>query len=108
MLSRTLRRLLCAAVICATPGAHAADTVRVPPKVPVAPRTPFPIPLAKLSASVDEMTDRVNSVRVAFTGQSDYAVITGIQIHSRVQNYVWPGAFYAVVEGERTDLSFKD
>ncbi len=41
--------------------------------------------------------------------QSDYAVLTGIQVHGpdRAQ-YVWPGEMYAVVGGRKTRLAFED
>lgn len=39
------------------------------------------------------------------TGRSDYAVLTGIQIHGpQDRNYIWPGQLYAVVHGRRQPL----
>jgi hypothetical protein len=39
------------------------------------------------------------------TGRSDYAVLTGIQIHGpEGRNYIWPGTLYAVVNGRRQSL----
>lgn len=43
-------------------------------------------------------------MKVVNTEKSDYAVITGIQIHEAEGNYVWPAACYAIVNRERTDL----
>jgi hypothetical protein len=40
------------------------------------------------------------------TERSDYAILTGIQIHGpQERNYVWPGRLYAVVNGQRQSLS---
>ncbi|MBI4698504.1 MAG: hypothetical protein HY758_06215 [Nitrospirae bacterium] len=36
--------------------------------------------------------------------KSDYAVITGIQIHEADGNYIWPAACYAIVNGEKISL----
>ena len=41
---------------------------------------------------------------VVETGKNDYAVITGIQIHSSKNNYVWPAPCYAVVNGVREEI----
>ena len=40
-------------------------------------------------------------------GKSDYALITGIQIHGPENNYVWPSSFYAMVNGERKIIELK-
>lgn len=40
------------------------------------------------------------------TARSDYAVLTGIQIHaSNFNDYIWPAEMYAVVNGRRHELS---
>ena len=40
-------------------------------------------------------------------GDTHYAVLSGIQVHgSNHKCYIWPGASYAVVAGERHNLSF--
>ena len=40
------------------------------------------------------------------TVRSDYAVLTGIQIHGpNNQNFIWPGVMYALVNQKRLDLS---
>ncbi|MBI5409066.1 MAG: hypothetical protein HZA14_06840 [Nitrospirae bacterium] len=50
-------------------------------------------------------TDLENTImKVVDTGKSDYAIITGIQIHEADGNYIWPASCYAVVNGERTEL----
>lgn len=38
------------------------------------------------------------------TDKSNYAVVTGIQIHGPDGNYVWPASCYAIVEGIRQDV----
>ena len=38
-------------------------------------------------------------------GHSDYAVLTGIQIHGSEDNYVWPGTLYAMVNGQRREVT---
>ncbi len=43
------------------------------------------------------------------TSVSDYAVLTGIQIHGpNKDHYVWPGEMYAVIEGQRRELVLAD
>ena len=42
--------------------------------------------------------------RVVDTNKSDYAMITGIQIHGPSSNYVWPASYYAVVDSKRKEL----
>lgn len=41
---------------------------------------------------------------VVDTNKSDYALITGIQIHGPDCNYIWPATCYAVVNGERQEI----
>ncbi len=43
--------------------------------------------------------------KIVDPGKSDYALITGIQIHGPENNYVWPGACYAVVNGDRREIT---
>jgi len=43
--------------------------------------------------------------KVVDTGKSNYAIISGIQIHGPNGNYVWPGSCYAVVAGERQEIN---
>jgi hypothetical protein len=51
-------------------------------------------------------TDLENTIKkVVDTNKSDYAVITGIQIHGPESNYIWPGACYAVVNNEKLSLT---
>ena len=39
------------------------------------------------------------------TAHSDYAVLTGVQIHgANNQQYVWPGEMYAVINGQRKTI----
>lgn len=43
--------------------------------------------------------------KVADTKKSNYAVISGIQIHGPKGNFVWPSACYAVIDGSRQDIT---
>ncbi|MDH5769242.1 MAG: hypothetical protein OEZ31_09850, partial [Nitrospirota bacterium] len=43
--------------------------------------------------------------KVVDTTKSDYALITGIQIHSPDGNYIWPSECYAVVNGMKQEVS---
>lgn len=43
--------------------------------------------------------------KIVDSGKSDYALITGIQIHGPENNYVWPGECYAVVQGKKKDIT---
>jgi Limiting CO2-inducible proteins B/C beta carbonyic anhydrases len=40
--------------------------------------------------------------------KSDYAIMTGIQIHGPDGNYVWPSECYVVVNGEREDIKLSE
>jgi hypothetical protein len=42
--------------------------------------------------------------KVVDTKKSDYAIMTGIQIHGPEENYVWPSECYAVVNGMKQDI----
>jgi hypothetical protein len=42
--------------------------------------------------------------KVVDTTQSDYAVLTGIQIHAPDANYIWPADSYVVMNGEKKEL----
>ena len=39
--------------------------------------------------------------KVVDTTKSDYAVMTGIQIHAPDANYIWPADSYVVMDGRR-------
>jgi hypothetical protein len=39
--------------------------------------------------------------------KSDYAVLTGIQIHAPDANYIWPADSYVVVDGKKQELKIK-
>lgn len=45
--------------------------------------------------------------KIVDTGKSDYALITGIQIHGPENNYVWPSSLYAMVGGEKRIIGLK-
>ncbi len=52
-------------------------------------------------------TDLENTIKaVVHTDKSDYAVVTGIQIHGPEKNYVWPVSCYAVIDGAKQDITF--
>jgi len=42
--------------------------------------------------------------KVVDTSKSDYAVLTGIQIHAPDANYIWPSDSYVVIEGVKSEL----
>ena len=42
--------------------------------------------------------------KVVDTTKSDYAVLTGIQIHAPDANYIWPADSYVVMDGEKKEL----
>jgi len=44
--------------------------------------------------------------KVVDTAKSDYAVLTGIQIHAPDANYIWPAECYAFVNGIKKDVTF--
>ena len=43
--------------------------------------------------------------KVVDTAKSDYALITGIQIHGPDGNYIWPSECYAVVNGMKQEIN---
>ncbi|RJR17022.1 MAG: hypothetical protein C4581_08880 [Nitrospiraceae bacterium] len=45
--------------------------------------------------------------KVVDTNKSNYAIISGIQIHGPSGNYVWPSECYTVVNGKRETLNLK-
>jgi hypothetical protein len=54
-----------------------------------------------LVADLEEMI-----AQVVDTGRSDYAVLSGIQIHGPDnRDFVWPGVLYAVVNGKKQELT---
>ncbi|MBI5739585.1 MAG: hypothetical protein HZA16_02590 [Nitrospirae bacterium] len=54
---------------------------------------------AAIQADLENTITKVVDVK-----KSNYAVITGIQIHGADINYIWPSSCYAVVDGERISL----
>jgi len=68
--------------------------------------TPDLVSLTRLARqTIQEDLERGISLTVN-PAHSDYAVLTGIQIHgSEGRNFIWPGAMYAVVQGERREIS---
>jgi len=45
--------------------------------------------------------------RTVDTKHSDYALVTGIQIHAPDGNYIWPADSYLVVKGKKKGVNFK-
>lgn len=67
-------------------------------------RIPDLLELTKIAQKVIQ-TDLENTLKkVVDTDKSNYAVITGIQIHGPDANYVWPAECYAVVNGEKKEI----
>lgn len=62
--------------------------------------------LTKIAQKVIQADLEVALERIVHKNSSDYAVITGIQIHGPDNNYVWPVTCYAVVAGTRHDIVF--
>ena len=52
---------------------------------------------------LSDLEKAINSV-VDIT-KSDYALITGIQVHGPENNYVWPSICYAVIDELRYELT---
>ena len=68
-------------------------------------QVPGLLELTKITQLVIQ-TDLENTLkRIVDTGKSDYAIVTGIQIHGPDGNYVWPASSYAVVNGRKTELN---
>lgn len=62
----------------------------------------FELTKTTLNAIQTDLETTIN--KVVDIKKSDYAVITGIQINGPDTNYVWPAAFYAVVNGKQIQL----
>lgn len=60
--------------------------------------------LTKLAQQVTERDLSHILKSVVETGSNDYAILTGIQIHSSNVTYIWPGTCYAVVEGKMKNI----
>lgn len=70
-------------------------------------KVPDLLELTKITQAAIQ-TDLENTLRkVVDTNKSDYAVITGIQVHGPYANYVWPASCYAIVSGERREIIFE-
>lgn len=63
------------------------------------------IELTKITRKVIQMDIERVLASVVDTRRSDYALLTGIQIHTPFANYVWPSECYAVTEGKREEIS---
>lgn len=46
--------------------------------------------------------------KVVDTSKSDYAMLTGIQIHAPDGNYIWPAESYVVVNGVKSELKIEN
>ena len=61
--------------------------------------------LTKITRKVIQSDLEHALAKVVDTSKSDYAVITGIQIHGPDGNYIWPAESYAVVNGTKIQLN---
>ncbi|MEW6067150.1 MAG: hypothetical protein AB1610_02475 [Nitrospirota bacterium] len=43
--------------------------------------------------------------KVVDTSKSDYAMLTGIQIHAPDETYIWPGESYIVIDGKKQGIN---
>ncbi|MDP2167460.1 MAG: hypothetical protein Q8J64_03915 [Thermodesulfovibrionales bacterium] len=67
-------------------------------------RIPELLELTKITLSAIQ-EDLENTLKgVVDTEKSDYALITGIQVHGPDGNYVWPSSSYAIVNRERHEI----
>lgn len=67
-------------------------------------QVPGLLELTKITQKVIQADLEHSLKRLIDTDKSNFAVVTGIQIHGPDGNYVWPAACYAVVEGVRQDI----
>ena len=65
---------------------------------------PSLIELTKITRKVIQEDLEHALEKVVDTKKSDYAVLTGIQIHAPDANYIWPADSYVVVDGEKQEL----
>ncbi len=63
------------------------------------------IELTKITRKVIQSDLEHAIEKVVDTKKSDYAVITGIQIHGPDGNYIWPAESYVVVNGVRQEIA---
>lgn len=63
------------------------------------------IELTKITRKVIQSDLERAIEKVVDTKKSDYAIITGIQIHAPDGNYIWPSECYAVVNGVRQEIA---
>lgn len=63
------------------------------------------IELTKITRKVIQLDIERAIEKVVDTKKSDYAIITGIQIHAPDGNYIWPAECYAVVNGVRQEIA---
>ena len=62
------------------------------------------IELTKITRKVTQEDLEHAIERVVDTSKSDYAVLTGIQIHAPDANYIWPAESYVVTEGQKQEI----
>ena len=61
--------------------------------------------LTKITLKAIQADLKTTISKVVDTNKSDYAVITGIQIHGPDANYVWPAEYYAIVNGKKQEIT---
>lgn len=81
---------------------------RIVPELPIG-QVPDLVTLTKVAHKVIfEDLERCIGMTVN-TSQSDYAVLSGIQIHGpNKDQYIWPGGMYVMKSGQRSALSLND
>lgn len=62
-------------------------------------RVPDLLELTRVAQTAIQADIENTLAKVVDTKKSDYAVVTGMQVHGPEANYVWPAACYAVVDG---------
>jgi hypothetical protein len=68
---------------------------------------PSLLELTKITRKVIQEDLELAIEKVVDTSKSDYAVLTGIQIHAPDANYIWPADSYVVIDGKKIDLNIE-
>jgi hypothetical protein len=63
------------------------------------------IALTKITRKVIQTDIERVLEKVVDITKSDYALFTGVQIHTPYANYVWPSECYSVIEGRRDEIT---
>jgi len=68
---------------------------------------PSLLELTKIARKVIQEDLELAIEKVVDTSKSDYAVLTGIQIHAPDANYIWPADSYVVIDGKKQELKIE-